>query len=115
MGVLKGVGIAIKGFGKALRGKGKVSPDIKSVKPTTKISTSVKRVKDDEYRKRYTALDKAEGKVKEGKKMMREGQKERKRMVDTGRAFQFKGGSRHAVEPGENPKVKYKGLLKEDK
>ena len=47
--------------------------------------------------------------------MMREGQKERKRMVDTGRAFQFKSGSRHAVKPGENPKEKYKGLLKEDK
>ena len=47
--------------------------------------------------------------------MMREGQKERKRMVDTGRAFQFKGGSRHAIEPGEDPKVKYKGLLKENK
>ena len=115
MGVLKGVGIAIKGFGKALRGKGKVSPTITSVKPTTKISTSVQRVKDAEYRKRYTALDKANEKVKTGKKMMREGQKERKRMVDTGRAFQFKGGSRHAVKPGENPKEKYKGLLKEDK
>ena len=115
MGVLKGVGIAIKGFGKALRGKGKVSPTIKSVKPTTKISTSVQRVKDAEYRKRYTALDKANEKVKTGKKMMQEGQKERKRMVDTGRAFQFRGGSRHAVKPGENPKEKYKGLLKEDK
>ena len=99
MGVLKGVGIAIKGFGKALRGKGKVSPTITSVKPTTKISTSVQRVKDAEYRKRYTALDKANEKVKTGKKMMREGQKERKRMVDTGRASQFKGGSRHAVKP----------------
>ena len=115
MGVLKGVGIAIKGFGKALRGKGKVAPTIKSVKPTTDVAGSVKRTKDAEYRKRYTALDKAESKVKEGRKMMREGQKERKRMVDTGRAFQFKGGSRHAVKPGENPKQKYKGLLKEDK
>ena len=47
--------------------------------------------------------------------MMREGQKERKHMVDTGKAFQFKGGSRHAINPGENPKVKYKGLLKGDK
>ena len=115
MGVLKGVGIAIKGFGKALRGKGKVAPTIKSVKPTTDVAGSIKRTKDDEYRKRYTALGKAEDKVKTGKKMMREGQKERKRMVDTGRAFQFKGGSRHAIEPGENPKTKYKGLLKGDK
>ena len=93
--------------------KGKVSPTIKSVKPNLK--KTVKETKSDEFRKRYTALDKAEGKVKTGKKMMQEGQRERKKMVDTGRAFQFKGGSRHAVEPGENPKVKYKGLLKEEK
>ena len=109
------VGAALRGFGRALKRKGKVAPTIKSVKPTTDISGSVKRVKQDEYRKRYTALDKAEEKVRKGREMMREGQKERKRMVDTGRAFQFKHGSRHAVKPGENPKVKYKGLLKENK
>ena len=113
MGVIKGVGAAIKGFGKALQGKGKVSPTIKSVKPNLK--KTVKESKDDEYRKRYTVLNKAEDKVKTGKKMMREGQKERKNMVDTGRAFQFRHGSRHVVKPGENPKVKYKGLLKGDK
>ena len=93
---------------------------ITSVKPSTTVTkkgvkASIDKTRSDEYRKRYTALDKAEGKVKEGRKMMREGQKERKRMVDTGRAFQFKGGSRHAVKPGENPKEKYKGLLKENK
>ena len=109
------VGAALRGFGRALKRKGKVSPTIKSVKPTKDIAGSVKRVKQDEFRKRYTALDKAEEKVRKGREMMREGQKERKRMVDTGRAFQFKHGSRHAVKPGENPKVKYKGLLKEDK
>ena len=98
---------------KKAMGKGKVSPTIKSVKPN--LTKSVKQTKTDEYRKRYTALDKSDKKVETGKKMMREGQKERKRMVDTGRAFQFKHGSRHAVKPGENPKVKYKGLLKEDK
>ena len=100
---------------KSLPRSKKVSPDIKSVKPTKDIAGSVQRVKDAEYRKRYTALDKAEDKVKTGKKMMREGQKERKRMVDTGKAFQFRLGSRHAVKPGENPKVKYKGLLREKK
>ena len=47
--------------------------------------------------------------------MIKEGQTERKNMVGTNRAFQFKGGSYHAIEPGENPKVKYKGLLKEKK
>tara|TARA_A100000172_G_scaffold66752_1_gene46350 strand:- start:73 stop:435 length:363 start_codon:yes stop_codon:yes gene_type:complete len=120
MAVLKGIGIALKGFGKALKGKGKVSPTIKSVPPSTTVrkkgvKASLEKTKTDEYRKRYTALDKAEDKVKTGKKMMREGQKERKHMVDTGRAFQFKHGSRHAIKPGENPKVKYKGNLKGDK
>ena len=101
---------------KSLPRSKKVSPDIKSVKPTKlSVKDSIKKTKDDEHRKRYTALGKAEEKVKTGKKMMREGQKERKRMVDTGRAFQFRGGSRHAIEPGENPKVKYKGLIKEQK
>tara|TARA_R100001129_G_scaffold133929_1_gene95293 strand:- start:115 stop:462 length:348 start_codon:yes stop_codon:yes gene_type:complete len=115
MGVLKGVGIAIKGFGKALRGKGKVSPTIKSVKPTTDVSGSVKRTKDAEYRKRYTALDKAEGKIKSGKQMIKEGQKSRKNLIDTKRAFQFKRTkSTHAIKPGEDPKVKYKGIIKED-
>ena len=101
---------------KSLPRSKKVSPDIKSVKPTKlSVKDSIKKTKDDEHRKRYTALDKAEEKVKTGKKMMREGQKERKHMVDTKRAFQFRGGSRHAIEPGENPKVKYKGLIKEQK
>ena len=104
------------GFFGRLFSKGKVSPTIKSVKPTTDISGSVKRTKKDEFRKRYTALDEAETKIKTGKKMMQEGQKTRKNMVDTNRAFQFKNiKSYHAIEPGENPKVKYKGLLKEKK
>ena len=91
----------------------KVGPTITSVKPNLK--KTVKESKLDEYRRRYTALDKADDKVKKGKEMMRSGQRERRRMVDTGRAFQFKHGSRHAVKPGENPKTKYKGLLKGEK
>jgi hypothetical protein len=90
-------------------GKGKVSPTIKSVKPN--LTKTVKQTKSDEYRKRYTALDKLDKKVETGKKMMREGQKERKRMVDTGRAFQFKSSkSYHAVKPGD--KDKYKANMK---
>ena len=91
-------------FGK-LFSKGKVSPTITSVKPSTTvrkkgIKASLDKTRSDEYRKRYTALDKSEAKVKTGKKMMQEGQKERKRMVDTGRAFQFKHSkSFHAVKP----------------
>ena len=100
-------------LGKLFSGKGKVSPTIKSVKPNLK--KTVKQTKTDEYRKRYTALDKSESKIKTGKKMMQEGQKERKKMVDTKRAFQFKGGSYHAIKPGEKPEIKYKGLLKKEK
>ena len=48
--------------------------------------------------------------------MMREGQKERKKMVDTGRAFQFKHSkSYHAIQPGDKPEVKYKGNVRKQK
>ena len=85
----------------------KVSPTIKSVKPTKlSISKSLEKTKADEYRKRYTALDKAEGKLKTGKQMMKEGQKERKNLVDTGRAFTFSNlKSFHAVQPGKPNKL----------
>ena len=89
--------------------KGKVSPTIKSVKPNFKKTG--KESRSDEFRKRYQALDKAEDKVKSGKQMIKEGQKERKRMVDTGRAFQFKHSkSFHAIKPGD--KDKYKSEMK---
>ena len=88
----------------------KVSPDIKSVKPTKlPVGKSVEKAKSDEFRKRYTALDKAEGKLKTGKQMMREGQKERKKLMDTGRAVQFKHTkSVHAINPGT--KDRFRGL-----
>ena len=92
--------------------KGKVSPTIKSVKPNLK--KTVKQTKSDEYSKRIRSLSDSEDKIKTGKKMMREGQKERKRMVDTGRAFQFKHSkSFHAVKPGD--KNVDKSLIKKSK
>ena len=92
----------------------KVSPDIKSVGPTKDIKGSVDRVKTDEFRKRYKAVDKAEDKMKTGKKMMREGQKERKKLIDTGRAVQFKHTKTvSAIKPGE--KDRFKGLTTEEK
>ena len=103
-------------FGKLFSKGSKVSPTITSVKPSTTVTKkgvkeSLKKTRSDEYRKRYTALDKAEDKVKTGKKMMKEGQKERKKMVDTGRAFQFKHSkSYHAVKPGD--KDQYKPQMK---
>ena len=96
--------------------KGKVSPTIKSVKPTTDIKGSVKRVYRDETSKRIDATTKVKEKMKKGKQMMKEAQKERKKLVGTGRAFQFKSSNDvFAVRPGEKPEKFYKGLLKEDK
>ena len=100
---------------KSLPRSKKVSPDIKSVTPTKlPVSKSIEKTKSDEFRKRYTALDKAEGKLKTGKQMMKEGQKERKKLIDTGRAVQFKHSkSVHAINPGT--KDRFKGLTIEKK
>ena len=97
----------------------KVSPTIKSVKPTTDIKGSVKRVYRNEESKRIDKTVASKEKMKAGKKMMREGQKELRKQIDTGRAFKFKnqkiGESTFATKPGENPKKKFKGLIEEDK
>ena len=112
------LGAAKRGFGKAYKaykqtkiksGKatreerikyGERSPDIKSVKPTKDIKGSVRRGKTEEYVRRIRKLDKAEKKVATGKKMMQEGQKERKRMQETGTAFKFKKSKRyHPINP----------------
>ena len=101
---------------KSMPRKKKVSPDIKSVKPTKDISGSVERVKSDEYIKRIREVEGAEKKIKSGKEMIKEGQKARKNMIDTKRAFQFKHGkSTHAIKPGDKPEVKYKGNVREQK
>ena len=106
---------------KSIPSKKKVSPTIKSIKPSPTVmkkgaQASVDKVKSDEYVKRIRELDKAEGKIKTGKEMMKEGQKSRKKMIDTKRAFQFKHGkSTHAIKPGDKPEVKYKGNVREQK
>ena len=95
----------------------KVSPTIKSVKPTKDIKGSVERVKRGEYSKRIDATTASKEKMDKGKKMMREGQKELKKQIDTGKAFKFKHGTirqkTFPIKPGENPKQKYKGLVEE--
>jgi len=124
-------GIAKKGFGRAVKkykqskissGKstredrlkyGGRSPDITSVKPTKDIKGSVERGKSQEYLRRIDKLDKANKRVSEGKKMMKEGQRERKRMRDTGTAFQFKNKKTwHPLKPGDKKtyKVDKKGI-----
>ena len=100
---------AAKFLGDLVFGKPKVSPTIKSVKPNLK--KTVKQTKSDEYTKRLRSLSGAEKKIKTGREMMREGQKERKKMVDTGRAFQFQSiKSYHPMKPGD--KDKYKANMK---
>ena len=102
---------------KSIPSKKKVSPTIKSVKPTKDISGSVERVKGAEYSKRIDATTKSKGKIDTGKKMMREGQKELRRMIDTKRAFKFKHGTTRQktfpIKPGKDPKKEYKGLVEE--
>ena len=97
----------------------KVSPTIKSVKPTKDISGSVRRVYRDEYTKRIDATNKSKGKIDTGKKMMREGQKELRKMIDTKKAFKFKHGTTKEktfpIQPGKNPKKQHKGLVEESK
>ena len=84
----------------------KVGPTIKSVK--TNLTKTVKQTKSDEYVKRIKELEGAEKKIKSGKEMIKQGQKSRKKMIDTKRAFQFKHGkSTHAIKPGDKPEVKY--------
>ena len=87
----------------------KVGPTITSVKPN--LTKTVADTKSDEYIKRINLLDKAEKKLKTGKEMMKTAQKERKKLVDTGRAFQFKNmKSYHPLKPGE--KATYKDSMK---
>jgi hypothetical protein len=104
---------------KATPRKKKVSPTIKSVKPTKDIAGSVEKVKRTEFSKRIDATNKSKGKIDQGKKMMREGQKELKRQVDTGKAFKFKYGTSREktfpIEPGRNPKKEHGDLVEESK
>jgi hypothetical protein len=104
---------------KALPRSKKVSPTIKSVKPTKDIKGSVERVKKGEYFKRIDATTASKEKMDKGKKMMREGQKELRKQIDTGKAFKFKHGSLRQktfpIEPGKNPKKEHKGLIEESK
>ena len=111
------LGAAKRGFGKAYKaykqskiksGKstreerikyGERDPDFK-VQPTKNIKGSVERGKAKEYSRRIDKLHSAEKKVSEGKKMMKEGQKARKGMQETGTAFKFKRSkSYHPIDP----------------
>ena len=64
----KFVGYIVDKVVKATPRSKKVSPDIKSVKPTKDLKGSVERTKSKEFIKRIKKLDKAQDKIKEGKK-----------------------------------------------
>jgi len=112
--ITKGMGAIIK----MLPRSKKVSPDIKSIRPTKlSVKESLKKTKSAEYLKRINKLDSAKKKVETGKQMMKEGQKERKKMVDIGTAFQFRNKKTwHPVEPGDKKKYKInkKGISRGD-
>ena len=74
--------------------KKKVSPDITSIGPSKTVKekgvkASVEKAKGDEFVKRIRLKEAAEKKLKTGKEMMKEAQKERKKLIDTGRHFSF--------------------------
>jgi len=103
--------------------KGKVSPTIKSVKPSPTVmkkgvKASVDKTKSDEYIKRIRLKDSAENKITTGKKLVKEGVKARENLVDTKRAFKFKGSSKaYPIDPKRNPEKEYQNLdlLRKDK
>jgi hypothetical protein len=93
----------------------KVAPTIKSIKPTKDISGSVKRVTQNVTSKRIDDVNKVRNKMSTGKQMMKEAQKERKNLVDTGRAFKFRSGKEiYTITPGENPKIKFASTIAKD-
>ena len=104
---------------KSIPRKKKVSPTIKSVKPTKDPKGSVKKTKREEYSKRIDQTTASKEKMDKGKKMMREGQKELRRMIDTKKAFKFKYGTTRQktfpIKPGKDPKKEHKGLVEESK
>jgi len=103
--------------------KGKVSPTIKSVKPSPTamkkgVKASVDKTKSDEYIKRINLKNSAENKITTGKKLVKEGVKARENLVDTKRAFKFKGSSKaYPIDPKRNPEKEYQNLdlLRKDK
>jgi hypothetical protein len=108
---------------KKAMGKGKVSPDIKSVAPSATVKrkgvkASVDKTKSDEYIKRIRLKDSAENKITTGKKLVKEGIKARENLVDTRRAFKFKGSSKaYPIDPKRNPEKEYQNvnILKKNK
>ena len=87
-------------------GKKGVSPDIKSVKPTTNITGSVDKVKKDAAFKNFKNVQKFKDQKEKGKKMMQEAQKELRRAVETKRATQIGKSIYHRNVPADPADLK---------
>jgi len=92
--------------------KSKVSPTIKSVKPTTNITGSVKKTKIDASLKNFRNVQKFRDQKEQGKIMMKEAQKELKRAVETKRATQIDKSIYHRNVPAEPVDLKYEKSAK---
>ena len=92
--------------------KSKVSPTIKSVKPTTNITDSVKKTKIDASLKNFRNVQKFRDQKEQGKTMMKEAQKELKRAVETRRATQIDKSIYHRNVPAEPVDLKYEKSAK---
>jgi hypothetical protein len=93
-------------------GKKGVSPDIKSVKPTTNITGSVNKVKKDAAFKNFKTVQGLKKKKDEGKKMMKEAQKELRRAVETKRATQIGKSIYHRNVPADQADLRNEASAK---
>ena len=93
-------------------GKKGVSPTIKSVKPTTNITGSVDKVKKAAAFKNFKNVQKFKDQKEQGKKMMKEAQKELRRAVETKRATQIGKSIYHRNVPADPADLKNEKSVK---
>jgi len=93
-------------------GKKGVSPDIKSVKPTTNITGSVEKTKTAAGLKNFKTVQGLKKKKDEGKKMMKEAQKELRRAVETKRATQIGKSIYHRSVPADSTDLRNEASAK---
>ena len=93
-------------------GKKGVSPDIKSVKPTTNITGSVDKVKKAAAFKNFKTVQALKDKKEQGKKMMQEAQKELRRAVETKRATKIGKSIYHRNVPADPTDLKNEAPVK---
>ena len=93
-------------------GKKGVSPDIKSVKPTTNITGSVDKTKKAAAFKNFKTVQNLKDKKEKGKKMMQEAQKELRRAVETKRATKIGKSIYHRNVPADPTDLRNEASVK---